>query len=100
MQVIEIINQARNLTNEKGQFSNEQLIGFINKGISDLNFKLSVNFPLIPMPYLDNILTRIQDITATVNNQTVYPYANFTDTHQFNILVPYLCYLMLMSKKR
>ena len=99
MQVIAIINEARNMTNEKGQFTNPQLIGFLNKGISELNFKLSVNFPLIPMPYDNYILTNIQDITATVDNQTVYPYANFTDSHQFNIFIPYVCYSMLMSKK-
>lgn len=99
MQVIGIINEARNMTNEKGQFTNPQLIGFLNKGISEVNFTLSVNFPLIPMPYEDNILTNIQDITATVANKTVYPYANFTDSHQFNIFIPYVCYLMLMSKR-
>lgn len=100
MQVIEIINQARAITNEQGQFTNEELVGFLNKCISEMNNILLVNFPLIKQPYNSRLADRIQDISITIPDKgVVFPYSKFGDDLQNNIMVNYIAYSMLLAKK-
>lgn len=99
MQVIEIINQARTASNEKSQFTNAQLVGFLNKGISEINKTLSVNFPIIPQPYDSQLILSLQELPATVDNVVVYPFALFDDSLQYNTLVNYIAYSILLAKR-
>jgi len=100
MQILEILNQAKNIADEHGQFKDDELVGFLNKGIAEMNGMLSVNFPLVKQPYSLKLVDKIQEISIELPTYgIVYPYAKFGDDLQFNIMVSYVAYCMLLSKQ-